>query len=257
MTTITSRAIGLAILLAAGLTFATPSQALQCVPYARSASGIDLRGDAWKWWNAAAGNYERGHKPKVGAVLVFRKHGHMRLGHVAVVRKLVDPRTMLIDHANWGPRGAGRGTVTKMVPLRDVSPNNDWTEVRVWNPVTRDLGTENYPTYGFIYPRGHHGIEDAALTTEISTDMPAEIEASLADAGLPTAQASKGGAMPIEVGFVFEPGIAMPASPIVAAGYGMVTPVVPAVMDAVESDWDDRAAAQRAGSGRYGQKPTN
>jgi hypothetical protein len=45
-----------------------------------------------------------------------------------------------------------------MVAVTDVSPNNDWTEVRVWNSSTRDFGTRTYPTYGFIYPpssRGH------------------------------------------------------------------------------------------------------
>ena len=31
-----------------------------CVPYARARSGIDLQGDAWQWWDAAAqsGRYD-------------------------------------------------------------------------------------------------------------------------------------------------------------------------------------------------------
>ena len=30
-----------------------------CVPYARARTGIELRGDAWQWWEAAAGRYDR------------------------------------------------------------------------------------------------------------------------------------------------------------------------------------------------------
>jgi hypothetical protein len=36
---------------------------LQCVPYARQASGIQLFGDARTWWDQAAGRYSRGHAP--------------------------------------------------------------------------------------------------------------------------------------------------------------------------------------------------
>ena len=41
----------------------------ECVPFARAASGIQLYGDAWTWWTAADGKYERGTKPREGAVL--------------------------------------------------------------------------------------------------------------------------------------------------------------------------------------------
>jgi hypothetical protein len=33
---------------------------MECVPYARRVSGIELTGDAYLWWNEAAGRYERG-----------------------------------------------------------------------------------------------------------------------------------------------------------------------------------------------------
>jgi len=36
-------------------------------------SGIALRGDAWTWWDAAAGRYERGHAPRSGSVLVLSR----------------------------------------------------------------------------------------------------------------------------------------------------------------------------------------
>ena len=44
---------------------------LQCVPFARQSSGIQLYGDALSWWDQAAGRYARGRQPKVGAVMSF------------------------------------------------------------------------------------------------------------------------------------------------------------------------------------------
>src|SRR5688572_2935203 len=58
---------------------------LQCVPYARQVSGVQIYGDAWTWWSQAAGRYARGFAPRVGAVMSFKPHGNMRLGHVAAV----------------------------------------------------------------------------------------------------------------------------------------------------------------------------
>ena len=133
------------------LAFAAPAQALQCVPFARMESGLAIRGDAWTWWNEAAGIYERGQAPRVGSVLVFKRHNRMVLGHVSVVTKVVNSREILVDHANWGSGRGDRGRVNTHVGVRDVSPNNDWTEVRVWNTAINDFGTGDYPTYGFIY----------------------------------------------------------------------------------------------------------
>ena len=52
------------------LLLATPVQALneglQCVPYARALTGVEIRGDAHSWWGQAEGRYDRGEKPKVG-----------------------------------------------------------------------------------------------------------------------------------------------------------------------------------------------
>ena len=58
---------------------------LQCVPYAREVTGIDIYGDALTWWEQAAGRYERGREPRVGAVMAFVPNDKMRLGHVAAV----------------------------------------------------------------------------------------------------------------------------------------------------------------------------
>jgi surface antigen len=67
------------------------------------ASGIQLFGDARTWWDQAAGRYSRGHAPRAGAVMAFRPHGKMTLGHVAVVSRVVDSRTVFLRHANWSP----------------------------------------------------------------------------------------------------------------------------------------------------------
>lgn len=126
--------------------------ALQCVPFARENSGIELSGNAGTWWNNATGLYERGARPEVGSILNFRATGHMRLGHVAVVTNVISPRHIEIDHANWG----APGRVSRNIDVVDVSPSNDWTEVRVALGPAEDYGSV-YPTYGFIYDRPDHG----------------------------------------------------------------------------------------------------
>lgn len=126
--------------------------ALQCVPFARENSGIELSGNAGTWWDSASGLYERGARPEVGSILNFRATGHMRMGHVAVVANVISPRHIEIDHANWG----APGRISRNIDVVDVSPSNDWTEVRVALSQAEDYGGV-YPTYGFIYDRPDHG----------------------------------------------------------------------------------------------------
>lgn len=146
------------ILLVAALALAMPFEAnaaLQCVTYAREITGLNLKGDAWKWWEAADGLYDRGKAPREGAVLVFKRQGSMSHGHVAVVRKTASARIVLVDHANWAPhRSAGRGQVAQAVPVMDVSPNNDWSQVRVWHSPSASYGGHVYKTQGFVYRPG-------------------------------------------------------------------------------------------------------
>jgi surface antigen len=135
----------------------TPRYAgISCVPYARQVTGMSVSGNAHAWWQSAAGTYERGARPEEGSVLNFRSTQRMRLGHVAVVSRVIDSRTVEIDHANWAGPGGRKGMVAKGVPVIDVSPNNDWTAVQV------GLGGGGfgsvYPTYGFIYDRPDRGI---------------------------------------------------------------------------------------------------
>lgn len=120
---------------------------LECVPYARQLSGIQLYGDAHTWWDQAPGKYERSSQPVPGGVLVFRRTGRLASGHVSVVRQVVSDREITVSQANWVHR-----RITQDEPVVDVSPGNDWTTVRVWWEPSRSLGTSTYPTYGFIAP---------------------------------------------------------------------------------------------------------
>jgi len=129
---------------------------LQCVPFARTASGIQLKGNAANWWDAANGVYERGQAPEAGSILNFRANGNMRLGHVAVVKNVVSSREIEIDHANWAGPGASKGGISRNIPVVDVSPNNDWSSVRVALGHSGNYGSV-YPTYGFIYDRPDNG----------------------------------------------------------------------------------------------------
>ena len=138
---------------------------LQCVPFARENSGIELIGDARTWWGKAAGTYERGTRPEVGSVLTFRPTRRMPLGHVAVVTKIVDGRTVEIDHANW----TSAGLITRAVSVVDVSERNDWGAVRVELGQSGDYGAI-YPAHGFIYDRPDRGVMVANTSF---TPMPA------------------------------------------------------------------------------------
>ncbi len=124
---------------------------IQCVPYARARSGVQLYGDAHTWWNQAAGRYARGRAPRVGAVMSFPAYGPMQLGHVAAVSKVIDARTVLLSHANWSPIDGRRGQIEEDVRAVDVSPAGDWSEVRVWYAPLGGLGTTHWPVNGFIY----------------------------------------------------------------------------------------------------------
>lgn len=129
---------------------ATPAAAqfYQCVAYAREATGVTIRGNANTWWGQAEGRYARGKAPKPGAILAFKSMRGMPMGHVAVVAKVVGDRELLLDHANW----SRRGKVERGVRAIDVSPEGDWSQVRVWYGGIGDLGKRVNLASGFIYP---------------------------------------------------------------------------------------------------------
>ena len=120
----------------------------QCVTFARLTSGIEIRGDAWTWWQSAQGQYRTGGSPEIGSVLVFRPHGRMNLGHVAVVSEILTDRVIRVTHANWG---GSRGSIEENVTVADVSDAGDWSAVKVWYSPINGLGTTVYPVYGFIH----------------------------------------------------------------------------------------------------------
>lgn len=120
-----------------------------CVRTVRALSDFSIRGDAWTWWNNAAGLHERDDRPAAGAVLVFKRTARMGRGHVSLVSRVVDSRTVEVDHTWIAGRGIKRG-----MQVVDVSPANDWSAVRVWHEPTAQLGQRVYPTYGFILPEG-------------------------------------------------------------------------------------------------------
>jgi surface antigen len=139
-------------LLVAGLLMLSPSEVsakgrLQCVPFARQLSGVIIHGNAKTWWAQALGRYDRGDAPRTGAVLSLPGFGKMHNGHVAVVSKILNPREILISHANW----SNRGGIERDVRAVDVSDKGNWSKVKIWFAANRDLGTTSYPANGFIY----------------------------------------------------------------------------------------------------------
>ncbi len=134
-----------------------PSGGISCVPYARMVTGMEVRGNGRDWWHNAAGRYARGNRPEVGSVLAWPGSGAMRMGHVAVVSRVINARQIEIDHANWGGPGIRRGSVMRGVSVIDVSSDNSWTEVRVQVGHDRDSHGRSYPTYGFIHNRPDMG----------------------------------------------------------------------------------------------------
>jgi surface antigen len=139
---------------------------ISCVPYARSVTGMEISGNAYAWWANAAGVYARSQRPERGSVLSFRSSGGMRSGHVAVVSRVLGPREVLIDHANWEGPGIRKGTVMRGVSVVDASENNDWTMVRVQVGYSDGTYGRSYPTNGFIHNRGVGSIRTASTGFE-------------------------------------------------------------------------------------------
>ncbi|HEY4123521.1 MAG TPA: CHAP domain-containing protein [Rhizomicrobium sp.] len=134
----------------AGGEIQAPSLPLQCVVYARDRSGIDIHGDAWTWWDQAQGRYARQSLPELGSVLVLTGYGGEKRAHLAVVRDVVSPRLIHVDHANW----LNDGRIYLDDPVADVSPANDWSQVRVYNLRDHGWGLRTYEVQGFIAAHG-------------------------------------------------------------------------------------------------------
>jgi hypothetical protein len=144
----------LAVLLLQTLPLVTRAETVNCVQFVKRASPVALSGDAYAWWDAAAGRYGRGTEPRPGSVMVFEQSRRLPHGHVALVQQQLDQRTLLIDHANWSRIQGRRGRIERAVRVVDVSRQNDWSEVRVWYHSLADVGQSVYRLRGFVYPRG-------------------------------------------------------------------------------------------------------
>ena len=125
------------------------AQAQMCVRYARQLTGFNIQGDAWAWWQNSAGRYQHGMRPVEGSVLVFRRTGRLHYGHVSTVSRVIDRRTILVDHSWLEGYVLHRG-----MKVVDTSPSNNWSSVKVWHEPSDNLGIRTYPTFGFIYPHG-------------------------------------------------------------------------------------------------------
>lgn len=123
---------------------------IQCVPHARELSGIPIYGDAYTWWGQADGKYAKGKVPQIGAVLVLSKTSRLKHGHLAVVNKILDRRTIEVAHSNWGGSRDERCVIYNHMPVKDVSANNDWSMLRFWNYPSKSFGSV-YAASGFIY----------------------------------------------------------------------------------------------------------
>jgi hypothetical protein len=82
--------------------------------------------------------------------MVLRVSPEGARGHVAFVKRVASRREIYVDHANWH----GREEVAVDIPVVDVSPNNDWSEVRVFWVDSGQMGARTYSVEGFIRPRG-------------------------------------------------------------------------------------------------------
>lgn len=124
----------------------TPLHHLYCVEYARVRSGFQIFGDAKNWWQKAKNFYSEITAPATDTVMVFAGSHRIRKGHVAVVTKLVGPREIRVDQANW----ENHGEIDHNTPVLDVSKNNDWSQVRVWDMRSGQFGAHIYAIKGFI-----------------------------------------------------------------------------------------------------------
>ncbi|MFO1016600.1 MAG: CHAP domain-containing protein [Hyphomonadaceae bacterium] len=149
---------------------------LQCVPFARRESGVEIYGNANTWWQQAAGRYETTQTPQEGAVLVLEGYATATRGHVAVVKEVVSPRMIIVDHANW----LNGGEITRDVPIMDVSEAGDWSEVRVWHVPGRHWGGRTYNVQGFIL----NILTEAARTDAVAVQA-SQHEAALEAASVP------------------------------------------------------------------------
>jgi hypothetical protein len=90
---------------------------------------------------------------------------------VAVVKEVVSPRLIIVDHSNW----LNGGEITRDVPVMDVSEAGDWSAVRVWHVPGRHWGGRTYAVQGFILnlltaAARRQNVREHATAHEVSLD---------------------------------------------------------------------------------------
>lgn len=129
------------------------SEAIQCVPYAREKSGIQIFGNAHTWWGQAKRKgYELSETPVIGTVMVLSKAGKLNYGHLAVVTNIIDDRTIEVTHSNWGNSPETRRVIYNRMNVIDSSRNGDWSYARFWHYASGSYGS-SYKVSGFIHPQ--------------------------------------------------------------------------------------------------------
>jgi len=124
---------------------------------------VPVSGNAYRWWmNIGLSDKERRLRAPVGgAVMVIADYFGSNRAHVAVVRRIVSSREIRVDHSNF----LNSGRVDLDDPVADVSPNNDWSEILVWNLQTNSWGMHVFNVVGFVGPRDADATNDDADVT--------------------------------------------------------------------------------------------
>lgn len=143
-----------------------------CVSYVKSETGLELRGDAWRWWAGAKEvGMSRVNAPATGSILVLKKTKRLPKGHVGLVSQVISDREIVLDHANWGWSRNTRGKVHKAMRVIDVSPKNDWSQLRFRADGVDSFG-RIYPAYGFIVPGEKSNRKPAAPAETVPVRYP-------------------------------------------------------------------------------------
>ena len=79
---------------------------------------------------------------------MLRRTNRLSAGHLATVTEIISDREIVVRHANW----LTRGQIHLDTPVVYVSPDNDWSAVRVWYTPGHSYGASKYAVRGFIYP---------------------------------------------------------------------------------------------------------
>ena len=73
--------------------------------------------------------------------MVLSRTERLQHGHLAVVRRVIDSRTIEVEHSNWGDNRQTRSLIYKAMPVKDASPKNEWSQARFYHYPSRTFGS--------------------------------------------------------------------------------------------------------------------